>query len=114
MKICFIWYDDDMKVYKFNLKDDLDNGDLEILRVCVKDFLKTKISHLYIDEEIDMESWWEAFVMDVDVESEDLSNPDFFVAYENCGDDENDGEEDHEYYMCELLEDYTNGDVKFP
>ena len=52
--------------------DDLDNGYLELLPVCDEDFLKPKFFHLYIDEKSEMESWWEAFVMDVDVESEDL------------------------------------------
>ena len=53
-----------MKVYKFELMDDLDNGDLELLRVCVEDFIKTKIFHLYIDEERGSNFWIRCIVLE--------------------------------------------------
>ena len=51
--------------------------------------------------------WWRADVVDIDEESEDGNNPDFFVSYEDCDDDQSD------WYLVPLKEDYLKGWVRF-
>ena len=73
----YVRYDGDKDVYKFPLLEDWDNGDLKFLEVKVGDFVEKKILHLYVDDKTGKESWYEAYVADVDEESKDLTNPDF-------------------------------------
>ena len=110
--VFYIHYDgdDENEIYKFELVEDWENGDLELLRTSVGDLIDSKISHLYVNEETDCQSWYMPHVADVDEEKEELSNPDFLGLFD---DDDPDEEQEEEYYMCDLLEDYANGWVRF-
>ena len=77
-----------------NLFDDFKNGDVHLLPICSEDFIDASILHLYTDDENNEDTWWPAEVVDVDIDSSDMSNPDFFVLY---GDVEE--STDPEYYL---------------
>ena len=102
-----ILYDDDPNLYKYKLMEDFEIGDLELLTLSKEDLVGKEILHLYTDGDND-ECWYKAAVDDVDEESEDSANPDFFVKYEVDGD----YSDEDEYYLCQLLEDYQNGWVR--
>ena len=54
-----------------------------------------KCSKVKVGDKSGKELWYEAYVVDVDKESKDLTNPDFFVLY----DSDNDCENEEECYM---------------
>ena len=94
-----------------NLYEDFLSGDLTLVGIAPSDFIDSKIEVLYSDEgEID--KWWEAEVADIDVDSDDKDNPDFYVYYEL-----DEGSEDEivekEYFLEPLIELYLNGRVRF-
>ena len=60
---------------------DWENGDLELASLSVDDFIGKKVEHLYMDEETGDETWHEAEVIDIDVDSKRIDNPDFLVEY---------------------------------
>ncbi|XP_066920601.1 putative leucine-rich repeat-containing protein DDB_G0290503 [Clytia hemisphaerica] len=93
-----------------NLYEDFLSDDLTLINIVSSDFIDSKIEVLYEEDNID--KWWEGEVADVDQESKDPENPDFFVYYEF-----NDGSEDDitekEYFLEPLIELYLNGRVRF-
>ena len=97
--------DKDTKVA--NLFDDLQNETLKLYEVEPEDFIDAKIETLYLEDDSNSETWWKGEVADIDTdESEDASNPDFFVYYDDEEDDFNDS--DPEYYLEKLIELYLN------
>ena len=104
-----IIYDDDPNLYKFKLMEDFEIGDLELLVLSKEDLVGKEILHLYSDGDND-ECWYKAAVDDVDEESRDIENPDFFVKYSDAV--EGNFNDDDDYYLCPLLEDYQNGWVR--
>ena len=88
--------DKDTKVA--NLFDDFQNETLKLYEVEPEDFIDAKIETLYLEDDSNSETWWKGEVADIDTyESEDASNPDFFVYYDDEEDDFNDS--DPEYYL---------------
>eukprot|EP00112_Aurelia_sp_Birch-Aquarium-sp1_P004645 Seg1526.2 transcript_id=Seg1526.2/GoldUCD/mRNA.D3Y31 product=Spindlin-4 protein_id=Seg1526.2/GoldUCD/D3Y31 len=94
-------YDDEDIVYRYRLMEDWNNEDIKLVALTEYDLVGTHIEHLYTDAN-GKDCWYKAFVADVDAESDDVDSPDFFVSY----DDES------EYYLCPLLDDYENGWVR--
>ena len=91
------------------LARDLILGNLE-----VEDFIGKKISHLYVNEDGEEESY-NAYVADVDNEpTDDHVNPHYFVYYTDNLEELNIDEiPDEEYFLCQALEDYVKGCVRF-
>ena len=54
------------------------SGDLTLLCITSTDFIDSKIEVLYSDED-EIDKWWEGEVADIDLDSEDRDNPDFYV-----------------------------------
>lgn len=111
------YYDDSEETFYCNLYEDFKNDEVRLIEVIPEDFIEVSIKHLYSDQVTGEETWWSAEVRDVDDESEDLNNPEFFVVYENVLQDDEGNEEDlgnePEYYLIPLLHDYLNGWVRF-
>ena len=61
------------------MNEDYKNGDVKLCEVLVEDFIDSTINHLYKDN--GEETWCGGEVFDVDIDSEDMENPDFFVTY---------------------------------
>ena len=57
----------------------------------------------------------DAEVVDVDMDSADMDNPDFFIIYKDSSDDIIDFSKisDSDYFLEPLVNDYLNGCVKF-
>ena len=68
--------------------------------------MNASILHLYTDEQ-GIDSWWSAQVVDIDIESKDPANPDFFVLYDE-------DESEPEYFLAPLIQDYYNAGVALP
>ena len=95
-------------VYISILYEDYKNGDLKLCEVSVEDFIDSTINHLYVDN--GEETWWRSEVVDVDIDSEDMVNPDFFVTYVNYSSNQ---EDENEWFLVPLFEDYLKGWVHF-
>ena len=91
-----------------NLFDDFQNNTLKLHEVNPGDFVNAKIETLYLDNDSGFETWWEGEVADIDTNSDDPTNPDFFVYYEDELTDSK-----PEYFLESLLELYLNGSVRF-
>ncbi|XP_066918098.1 uncharacterized protein [Clytia hemisphaerica] len=93
-----------------NLHEDFLSGDLTLINIVTSDLIDSKIEVLYEEDSID--KWWEGEVADVDQESKDPENPDFYVYFEL-----NEGSEDEitekEYFLEPLIELHLNGRVRF-
>ena len=70
------------------------------------------ISHLFRDESSSEETWWKGEVVDVDVESEDKFNPNFFVLYSEEAMDPTEVDSE-DYFLVPLMSDYLNGCLHF-
>ena len=66
-----------------NLFDDFQNNTLKLHDVEHEDFVNAKIETLYLDNDSGFETWWEGEVADIDKNSDDPTNPDFFVYYDD-------------------------------
>ena len=70
-----------------NLFADYKNNKLKILSVSYKDFIGASIKHMYEDSNSKENIWWDAEVVDVDMDSADMDNPNFFIIYKDSSDD---------------------------
>ena len=92
---------------------------MKLVPITPDDLIGKTIFHLYTDENSGSDSWWKATVVDLDEEDDDYDpeNPQFFVFYYDNDNDEEEEEEDFivtsKYYLCNLLEDYLNGWLRF-
>ena len=93
--------------YVCNLFNDYKNGEAELCDVTENEFIDATIDHLFTDEVSGEATWSRAEVVDVDVDSEDKGNPDFFVSYDNYTDSKN------EWFLLPLMEDYLKEWVSF-
>ena len=60
---------------------------MKILSVSYKDFISASIKHMYEDSKSKENIWWDAEVVDVDMDSADMDNPNFFIIYKDSSDD---------------------------
>ena len=86
------------------LYEDYKNGDLKWYEISVEEFIDLTINHLYIDNE--EETWCRAEVVDVEIDSEDMENPDFFVTYVNYSSNQ---EDKNEWFLAPFFEDCLKG-----
>ena len=70
-------------VYFSNIYEDYTNGEVKVCELFSDDLIGATIDHLYTDRFSDVDTWWRADVVDIDEESEDGNNPDFYVSYED-------------------------------
>ena len=70
-------------------------------KVSVEQFIDSTINPLYVDN--GEETWWRGEVVDVDIDSEDMENPDFFVTYVNYSSNQ---EDENEWFLVPLFEYY--------
>ena len=81
------------------LYQDFKAGQLKLVELVPTDLIDASIRHLYTDNESGEDTWWNAEVVDIDPESEDKINPDFFIMYEESGDCDTGTLERQEYYL---------------
>ena len=62
-----------------NIYSDFKNKELLLVEVTIEDFVGAHVEHLFVDDESGMEIWWEAEIVDVDEDSKNKNNPEFFV-----------------------------------
>ena len=65
---------------------------------------------MYTDQDSGEDVWWRAQVVDIDIDSENKENPDFFILYEE--DDVDNEEKDPENFLEPLSQGYLNGWVQ--
>ena len=75
-----------------------------------EDLVGATIRHLYTDQDSCEDVQWRAQVVDIDIDSENKENPEFFILYEE--DDVDNEEKDPEYFLEPLIQDYLNGWVQ--
>ena len=63
------------------------NKKLNVISVNYKDFIGATIKHMYTDETTKEDLWLDAEVVDVDLESENMNNPKFYILYKESGDE---------------------------
>ena len=90
---------DSEEVYFSNIYEDYTNGEVKVSELSSDDLIRATIDHLH--------TCWREDVVDIDEESENGDNPDFFVSYEDCNGEQSD------WYLVPLKEDYLKGWVRF-
>ena len=75
-----IFYDDSDEIVKYRLMEDWKNNDLRLVPLTEDDLCDTTILHLYSDEISEKDCWYKAKVEGIDVESDDMENPDFLFV----------------------------------
>ena len=76
-----------------------------------KDLVGASVRHLLEDDETGKDIWWDAEVVDIDLESE-KEDPVFFIMYhtdETEYDFDELGNVENEFYEITLMDDYSNG-----
>ena len=74
-------------VYLSNNYEDYSNEKVKVYEFSSNDQVAAAIDHTYTDRFSDVDTWWRD-VVDIDKESEDGNNSNFFVNYEDCNDDQ--------------------------
>ena len=85
---------------------------VKLLELVPSDLIGARICHLFYDNDTEENIWWNAEIVDLDVTSEDKSNPNYFIWYEDCGTMDEENLEGQEYYLEPLLNDYINNCVQ--
>ena len=109
------YHEKEDRLFSRNVFADYNNNKLKILSVSYKNFIGGSIKHMYEDSKSKENIWWDAEVVDVDMDSADMDNPDFFIIYKDSSDDIIDFSKikDSDYFLEPLVNDYLNGCVKF-
>ena len=85
---------------------------VKLVELVPSDLIGASIHHLFYDNDTEENVWWDAEVVDLDITSEDKSNPNYFIWYEDCGTMDEENLEGQEYYLEPLLNDYLNNCVQ--
>ena len=88
-----------------NNYEDYSNEEVKVYEFSSNDQIAAAIDHIYTDRFSDVDTWWRD--VDIDKESEDGNNSNFFVNYEDCNDDQWD------WYLVPLQENYLKDWVIF-
>ena len=109
------YHEKEDRIFSQNLFPNYNNNKLNILSISYKNFIGANIKHMYEDSKSKRNIWWDAEVVDVDMDSADMDNPDFFIIYKDSSDDIIDFSKisDSDYFLEPLVNDYLNGCVKF-
>ena len=67
----------------------------------------SKIRNVSNDSESGENTWWRGEVVDVDFDSENPKNPDFFVTYNDYESED----KENEWFLMPLFEDYLKGSI---
>ena len=94
------------------LYKDFKAGYVRLVELKPKDLVGASIRHIYTDGESNENICWNAGVVDVDPDTSDANEPDFFVIYDESGEAEVGQQEKQEYYLTPLLGDYLNNWVQ--
>ena len=100
--------------FTWKLFNDFSNNKLHVASVSPDDFICSTIKHKYNDAVTKEDTWWDTELIDVDIESEDKENPNFFILYKESANDIFDlaNVNDDDYFLEPLINDYLNGWVK--
>ena len=67
------------ELFSQNLFANYDNNILKVLSVSCNDYIGASIKHLHKDRKSKENIWWDAEMVDVDMDSDDMDNPDFLL-----------------------------------
>ena len=95
-------------VYISNLQGDYKNGDVKLCEDSVENFIDSTINYIYVDN--GKETWQRGEGVEVNIDSEDMENSDFFVIYFNYSSNE---EDRNGWFLVPVLQDYLKGWVHF-
>ena len=100
------------KIFSLNLHKDLSSDRVRITLVTFPNFANKK--NLYTDDTSNEDIWWDAKVVDVDIESPDINDPKFYIVYKDLTDDVIDFSKvrNDDYFLITLIDDYLNDCVK--
>ena len=56
---------------------------MEVLSVSCNDYTGASIKHLHKDTKSKENIWWDAEVVDVDMDIDDMDNPDFLIIFKD-------------------------------
>ena len=108
-KVFFAQSVESSNVYISNLQEDYKNGRVKLCEVSVENFIDSTINYIYVDN--GEETWQRGEAVDVNIDSEDMENSDFFVIfvihYSSNEEDQNG------WFLAPLFEDYLKGWVHF-
>ena len=99
------------KIVPCDLNHDFTSDNLKLVDLAPKDLVGASVRHLLKDDETGEDIWWDAEVVEIDLESE-KENPVFFIMYhtdETEYDLDELGNVDNEFYEITLMDDYSNG-----
>jgi len=98
------------EIVEMDWTNEIRNGAVKVIRLCIEDLVGREIEHLCKDERTGIESWWKACV--IDCVNKRSMNPKFILRYEcSVNGHLNDSDMDECFSFC-LFEDYVNGDLK--
>ena len=102
-------------LFSRNIYSDFLQDKLKISSVSFKDSISATIKHQYTDDKTNEDIWWDAEVVDVDLESPDMNNPNFYILYKDSSEEIIDFSQinDSDYFLEPLINDYLNGWVNF-
>ena len=103
--------------FSHNLYKGLSSDRVRITSVTFHNFIGVNIKHLYTDDTSNKDIWWDAKVVDFDMdgESPDMNDLKFYIVYKDSTDDVIDFSKvcNDDYFLEKLIDDYLNGWVKF-
>ena len=98
------------KIVPCDLQHDFKSDKLKLVDLAPKDLVGASVRHLLKDDETGEDIWWDAEVVDIDLESE-KEDPVFFIMYhtdETEYDFDELGNVENEFYEITLMDDYSN------
>ena len=78
---------------------------VKLVELVPSNLIGASIRHYFYDD-TEENVWWDAEVVDLDITSEDKSNPNYFIWYEDCGTIDEENLEGQKYYLEPLLNSY--------
>ena len=113
---CLIRYNEFQdQFFSHNLYKDLSTDRVRITSVTFYDFIYANIKHLHTEVASNEDIWWDAKVVDVDMESPEMNDLKFYIVFQDLTDDVIDFSKvcNDNYFLETLIDDYRNGWVKF-
>ena len=71
------------RLFPQNLFANYNNNILKVLSVSCDDYIGASIKRLHKYSKSKEDIWWDAEVVHVDKDSDDMDHPDFFIRYKN-------------------------------
>ena len=105
-QVCYNCFQD--VIYWRQIYKNFKVGYVRLVELKPKDFIGVSIWHMYADGESNENTWWNREVVDVDPDTSDANEPDFFVIYDESGEAKEGQQAKQEYYLTPLLGYYLN------